>query len=282
MLRSLLQKAVRRGYPELAQKVAYQLGHRGDSEWLHVRASIIAFEECWPCANLLVEGTPTIAILRAIAKSIKQKDAAGLGSMAQAAVAGDIDALEMALDPVAVKIVGASLTRPENFFEWVTGQCGSKEQIAIVRVAKNFFHRASFPWDRAFMAAAAYLCVKDGVPEIHQEVEEGRPPFPYWVALDKHTPQGKAALRKVASSLAIPLEQLQWASFYFESAKSQAMSMSPWWECEASWRYKSIRASSDELREMWETAAPYVEIALERSVEELGRLIESVDGDAIF
>ncbi len=83
--RSLLQKAVRRGYASLARNVALSLEQLGDTEWLKQRTGVIAFEECWPMGATLIypmKLPDAIFFLAEMARAVKAKDAAGLGSLA--------------------------------------------------------------------------------------------------------------------------------------------------------------------------------------------------------
>jgi len=282
LLRSLLQKSIRRGYTDLSQKVATILASRGDSAWLHTRTGVIVFEECWPCAHCLRRGLPSILTLGEIASAVKNKDAAGLGTLAHAAVEGDVTAIELALDPVAVKIVAAALKRPESFFKWATTECNSEDQIAVVLAARHFFSKATWPWDKAFMAAGAYLSSQSKVPQVSRSRETPPQPFPYWTAVDKHTPQGRIALSKVAVTLGLSERHLQWASFYFESAQTQTMEPSPWWECETKWRFATYGLRLEVAEEMWAKAAPHVESAVHEQSDLLFHLVGHADANALL
>ena len=47
--------------------------------------------------------------------------------------------------------------------------------------------------------------------------------FHYWVPLDKHTPQGKEALRRLGAALGVSYRQRIWAGFYFESGRMASL-----------------------------------------------------------
>lgn len=273
LLRSLLQKAVRRGYVELVQKIVFTLAERGDSAWLHTRAGVIVFEECWPCACLLTDGTPSAVILDSVAAMRKNKDAAGLGSLAYAASEGDLYAIHNSIDPIAVKIVAAALKRPDSFFKWAISECNDEEQQAVVLASQRFISKASWPWDKAFMAAGAYLSCKGQVPQTQLSTLLPSTPFPFWVAVDKHTPQGKRAFRRVALDLGISERALEWASFYFESAITNDLSPSPWWVSESEWRFDSLGLSLDEAKKLWVSAAPFIEVMVKAQSDRLVGLI---------
>jgi hypothetical protein len=278
LLRSLFQKAIRRGWADVAERVAFKLGSRGDSIWLNSRIGVILFEESWQCAGLLLRNAPTMVTLREIAYSNKNKDAAGLGAMAHALLEGNLSPLDHAPDPLALKIIAAALKRPEGFFDWAERQCSNEEQLSVTLAAKQYFSRATWPWDKAFMAAGAYLSLKSDIPLATYAKPSRETAFPYWVAVDKHTPQGKIALRKVASVMRIPEIKLHWISFYLESAKTASLSFSPWWECETRWRLSEIGLTEAAAADLWDTASPLVQAAVRESADLLRLLIDARDG----
>ncbi len=276
LLRSLLQKTVRRGDAQLAETVAYRLAERGDSMWLNTRTGVIAFEECWPYATKMLNHPPLLS-LREMTGLTKNKEAAGLGSLAHALAEGDLSVLDAAPDPVAVKIVAASLTRTEAFFSWAARSCHEAERADLLRVARTCFQRASWPWDKAFANAAAYFacvghsltieqCSPATVPMSH---------FPLWVAVDKHTPTGKGALRRVASRLRVPSSQLEWASFYLESASCNERSAGTWWEAEMRWRLRTVCLEVHEAQTLWDAARDHVRNEVAPSVELLEAALQT-------
>jgi len=259
LLRSLLQKAVRRGNPKLAEIVACRLAENGDSSWLDTRVGVIAFEECWPYGERLLRQLPLVSLVE-MAGLTKNKEAAGLGALAHALAAGDHSVLNVAADPLAVKIVAASLTRTDDFFSWAGRSLGPKENNNFLRIARAYFRRASWPWDKAFASAATYLLCSG------QSLELGKASpqlgtisqFPLWVAVDKHTPAGKAALRRTASKLRVNTNQLEWASFYFESARCSDRKEGSWWEIEMAWRLQKIGMKVEEANALWTVAHNFV------------------------
>lgn len=282
LLRSLLQKAVRRGYADLAEKTAFLLASQGDSAWLHSRTGVIVFEECWPNAHLLRSHSPSTVTLQEIAVAVKNKDAAGLGSLSHALAEGDLTVLDYAYQRRAVKIVAAALKRPEDFFKWAKSQCQNERQSNVVLSARLFFSRASWPWDKAFLAAGAYLSIESDLQDTAHSSRVPTIPFPYWTAIDKHTPQGKIALRNVAAEGRLSEEKLQWASFYFESARCNEMVECPWWECEASWRFNTLGLSLKAAEKIWTDNADQVKTTLQGQAEVLCRMIEESNGHSLF
>jgi hypothetical protein len=274
LLRSLLQKAVRRGYTDLVQRAAFLLASQGDSTWLRARTGVIVFEECWPSALLLASRSPSAMTLQEVAGATKNKDAAGLGSLAHALVEGDTTVLDSVHEPKAVKIVAAALRRPEDFFKWAHAECHTGHQTSVVSAARLFFNRASWPWDKAFLAAGAYISIQEGVPKLTRSEHTPNETFPYWVAVDKHTPQGKSVLRRVAAALRVQDEKLQWASFYLESAKVNELEQCPWWECEATWRLKGMGLSIKDAESLWVQAAEQVKFAVQDEATALCQMLE--------
>src|SRR5262245_28296984 len=100
-LRSLLQKAVRRGAVSIVERVAARLEAIGDTTWLRSRAVVITFEECWPLASSLSIDRPLaskLEMLVSVADAAKQKEAAGLGALAHAYREGDTSMLDAVPD----------------------------------------------------------------------------------------------------------------------------------------------------------------------------------------
>ena len=78
--------------------------------------------------------------------------------------------------------------------------------------------------------------------------------FPFWAALDKHTPQGKIGLREVANKTRIPWRQLNWASFYFASANVNELAPSRRWKNEVELRLGKVGLSVHEAESIWAKA----------------------------
>ncbi|WP_338473864.1 hypothetical protein V3H56_22270 [Pseudomonas sp. MS646] len=249
----------------MAETVAYLLASHGDSKWLHTRTGIIAFEECWPYAELLSSEMPTVHVLKAVANATKNKDAAGLGSLGYAHSIGDLSVTSYFDDSFAIRVVAAGLKRPTAFFEWAVKQATTPEQISITRAAEFFFKRATWPWDKGFTIAASFLACSPLPP---------RPPvfclthdkFPYWIAVDKHTPEGKNIIASAAKELAISPLKLSWISFYMESSITNTNTISPWWTAERNWKLAQLETDEIEAAEIWRRASELIEKKTEKYV----------------
>ncbi len=259
--RSLLQKAVRRGDVALTRRLTEHLLTVGDRTWLRQRAAVIVFEECWPLGATLKTLTRDFAtvsaVLEHIAASAKYKDAAGLGAMAYAFAEGETTVCSDPTFDHHIRIIKQAIERPDAFWSWIEGQVHSDDQQHLVEAARRSHRRGGWPWDRAFMQAAAYLGVIAALPKHHQ-LPTVPLDCPVWVGIDKHTPTGKIALRQVATQLHVPPRQLAWASFYFESALVNVDLSGSWFRRETDWRLRQVGLVYDEARDLWQRARPLV------------------------
>ena len=278
--RSLLQKAVRRGNHTLVAKVVDHLYEIDDIKWLKQRVGVIIVEECWPLIGewelpkRIEEQHAAIRdVLSRAATCSKFKDATGLGSLAYALSEGDDSVLTGSNEDADIKHVSAAIKREKEYWEWIVSQCSSASTNRLVKRASDAYRKGGWPWDRAFIQAAAYLAVIEGLPKLpagsKNELE-----FPFWVALDKHTPQGKVALSKAAKETGFPWRQLNWVSFYCESGLVHNLNPSRWWDREVKWRLGKIGLSLDEAKSMWTKARP---IFMELLRDESKQLEQHID-----
>ncbi len=259
-------------------KVADTLRLRGDAEWLRGRASVILFEECWHYArqDRYTPANPVDA-LAGIATSVKNKNAAGLGSLAHAVSEGNSAAFLLAEEHKAIRIVNAAMSRPSDFFKWAIKTCPNPESLEVVHIASQVASNATWPWDKAFIYAGAYLAISEGTPAVHLAEDTKGDSCPYWVGIDKHTAWGKVALQSVSKAIDVPYARLQWASFYFESVLNNQQELSPWWELEKAWRFKALNWDVVDAAGVWEVARPKVEEALSTHAAELFEVVNNPD-----
>lgn len=100
--------------------------------------------------------------------------------------------------------------------------------------------------------------------------------FPYWAALDKHTPEGKVALAEIAKQVNSSYRQLIWASFYCESARVNRILSSPWWDAERMLRLRRAGLLLDAAEELWLRARPLICQRLEAEAASLRKLMDAV------
>ncbi len=279
-LRSLLQKAARRGYPRVVEQTVRRLEDAGDRTWLRSRAVVITFEECWPLAaklSLSRDLATKRAAIMEVARTVKQKDAAGLGALAFAFHEGDLSTLSAVRDERALRIVSAALDRPDEFLEWADSHAESEPAKSVVSSARRYLAAATWGWDKACILAGAFLAANDGVPEC------GPGPvfaldFPFWAALDKHTPEGKSALQQLGFEVRVPYRQLIWAGFYFESAAVNSLLNSPWWTAEMTWRLGKAGLSVESACALWDRVGPRLRERIAPHADALRSVVESALG----
>lgn len=270
-VRSLLQKAVRRGAPGVVQATVRHLLTIGDRTWLRSRAVVITLEEAWPLAKSLVitkdDGTKLSSLLR-VARSTKQKDAAGLGALAFAFHEGDRSMEDLVPSARYLRLVSEAVDRPPAFFQWALSQCTSDSSTGLVDIARQYLAAATWGWDKATILAGALLAALCGVPELPL-AETADSEFPFWVALDKHTPEGKEALRRVGVRYGEQYRKLIWAGFYCESTTVNALTASPWFEAERKWRLRKAGLTVEAAKELWDRVRPILQAELSAAAEDL-------------
>lgn len=260
-LRSLLQKSVRRGATAVVEATVRRLLLIGDHTWLRSRAAVITFEEAWPLAASLLltkDHSSKLAALLRVTASRKNKDAAGLGALAFAAHGGDQSMLDLVPCTRLLQLVSEALDRPPAFFEWASSQCSSEPSGQLVGAAQRYLPAATWGWDKATILGGALLAATSGVPVLAQaggtETE-----FPFWVALDKHTPEGKVALHRISERCGQRYRQMIWSGFYCESAVVDELERSPWFEAEREWRLRKAGLTVPEAFELWSRVRPHVQ-----------------------
>lgn len=272
--RSLLQKAVRRGESDLVVKVVDHLYEIGDINWLKQRVGVIIAEECWPLMGEWIlpqdkdlHKTASQEILQQASQFQKYKDAAGLGSLAYALSEGDDSVLSGSEDDKHIKHICAAIKNKDSYWNWISSECKCDITRRFVDRTLIAYRKGGWPWDKAFIQAAAYLAVMEGIPKLQlgntQECE-----FQFWVALDRHTPQGKAAISKLARDTGFPWRQLNWISFYYESGVVYNLVKSQWWEREVEWRLNKVGLSLGEAESMWTIARPrFIELLRDETAQ---------------
>jgi len=272
--RSLLQKAVRRGNDALVVTTCAFLENLGPREknWVRERAAVITFEECWPLGHTLVFNkrfhSKVAALVRA-ARSTKAKDASGLGFLAHRLAEGNRSVLDGSAQDRDLRIVAEAVDRPEDFWQWVRAEKKTETASALLDRAFHF-RNAGLPRDRSIIRAAAYLALQ-GDPPIPAPADCRDKSFPYWVALDTHTPEGKRVLRDIARDLNIQLPQLEWVSFYFEGGATNDVRPSFWWDRYCRWRFEKESLPIEEAHLLWEPVRQQVIDALSEDSRRLHR-----------
>jgi hypothetical protein len=278
--RSLLQKAVRRGHANLVMTLSSLIGLLGPVEkrWFSQQTAIMAFRMCWPLApglNYTRHFHSRVAAMAKVARSVKNQDAAGLGAMAHAFYKGDFSVLDDSANDRIIRIVSSGIERPDDFWAWVDDGFGdgadernkSGQQSILWPRGKN-----ATLFDRAVIHAAAYLAMTTDPPTLSRaDSEDDR--FPYWVAFDHHTREGRRVLIDISRDLHIPLSQLRWILFYFEGSRTQKRVSSVWWDRYCRWRFKKAGLVPEQAHLIWQSARPQLMAALAEDARHLHREI---------
>lgn len=272
--RSLLQKAVRRGDVPLVEKVARHLNKDEDPKWVRTRTSIIIFEECWPLGTELLLPLDFDGALQALTYATtreKNKEAAGLGTLAYALSTGDTSILSDIPQDEQEHVVAIcdGIRNPRVFWQSIRDQCIDNTQEKLIEAAHKAHRTGGWPWDKAFMQAAAYLAVTKGIPEVY--TAEVTTSCPIWIGIDKHTSKGKEALIKAANELHISPRLLSWISFYCESAVTNKLAATDtqWWTREIAWRLHRIGLDYYIASNIWKVARQHVAKLLEGEMTSL-------------
>jgi hypothetical protein len=260
--RSLLQKAIRRGAYEVAELAVVRLIQNKEVSWLKNRLAVIAFEESWgSVASLELVGGEDGLIRQYVnlAKASKNKDAAGLGSLAYELSNGQQSVLvKDSVQDRHIKVIAEAIRRPLDFWRWIKSASVKEDTMCLVNNAEIGYRLAGWPWDKAFAQASAYLSVCDVIPDVYVQNADGGLEFPYWVAIDKHTASGKRALMKCAEKFGIDKDSLGWIQFYLESAKCAGLPSCYWWEREKKWRLEKEGFSLERAEVVWRDASEYI------------------------
>jgi hypothetical protein len=273
--RSLLQKAVRRGNEDLVFTTsAYLESLTGrEKNWFRNRTAVITFEECWPLGASLVFNKrfhSKVAALVIVTRAAKVRDATGLGYLAYALAAGDGTVLGNSAHDRDVRIVADAIRRPDDFYRWLETLDSDTRRRQIIQNAVNF-RQAGRPRDRAVIQAGAYLAATAPMPAVGEGPAAADAAFPYWIALDMHTAQGRRVLKDVARDLHIVLPQLEWCMYYYEGAVASRPLVSVWWERYCRWYFRRIGLPPEEAALLWEPVRPQVVAALEEESRQLHR-----------
>lgn len=277
--RSLLQKAIRRGNVAIARATfRYLVSEKADLSWLRSRLAVITFEEAWPFVEHVSFGRSEAEILDhyvALCRSFKNKDAAGLGSLAYALSQGDQSVLKGDEGDWFIRVVAKAITSRDGFWSWIVSEAVSRTEVAptLAVRALEASKKAGWPWDKAFAYAAALFAAKYPLPVLARATDDGTDEFPFWIAIDKHTPMGKSTIRAVAAKMGVRSNTALWLSFYLESGVCSHLVDSPWWEREKKWRFAKLGLVAGQAEELWARLSPAVAEALSGEADRLRQQI---------
>jgi len=288
LARSLLQKAVRRGDARVVTSTfKYLVEKRNDLAWLRSRLAVVTFEEVWPYGANVTFDAHESEILHhyvALCRQVKNKDAAGLGSLGYALATGDVSVLGSTEHDWFIRVIAKALNARDDFWRWALEEAGTSTSDVQVLVSRAHagFKRAGWLWDKAFACAAALLGVRGGLPQSSEEVALSSPaePFPCWIAIDKHTARGKSVIYEIAREKGLNPSIVAWLSFYLESAVCDRSTFSPWWEKEKTWRIHKLGLDMPAAKAMWDELRPVIANRLSQDATQLADAIAEFRNDS--
>jgi len=273
---SLLQKAVRRGNIDVVEKVVKYLLSIGDSKWLHRRLSVMIYEECWPLGNQITESNILEQYI-ALSSTVKNKNAAGLATLAVKYKEGDWKALRgTKVQRDAITSVANAIDNQDAFWEWAKEN--GNGHIGRIEAVKTAISKANFDTDKAMMCAAAYFAAKDTVPLTTQAQPLNSPDFPYWIAFDKHTDYGREVITEAAQEIDIYPSRARQLAFYLEGAKCNQMTASLYWYLAKGWQLHHMNYTPTQAEIAWSQLKPVI---MELSKKKAGELKGKIDKGSV-
>lgn len=255
ILRSLLQKAVRRGNKELIERIIKYLFSIQDHDWLRKRLGVMVFEESWAYANKLNFENKEEYILNqylSLSETIKNKDVAGLGLFAYNYSEGITKNLNY-IDKEKLKYIkhiSQGIKRPVDFWNWVKDESKNDfDKSIFIEKSHQAFKKASWAWDKAFIISGAYLAIVEGLPEV--KISNLIIDCPYWLGIDKHTEIGRNYLKVLSNKNNINIDIVYTLSFYLEGAICNEIEPSYWWTKEIELILNNINMSFKDAQILW-------------------------------
>ena len=258
--RSILQKAVRRGSVVWVEKIVLYLMAEGDSPWLKKRLFVMAYEECWP---LGVEMNPKNLLdsYAKLAKSVKNKNAAGLAKLAEKFNSRDYDIPSKLSQNMKIEIQDMAKAIKNTIAFWEKVEAHENYATAKTRIlaAKDAVKKAPFNGDKAVMYAAAYLALNGNIPLVQPAQQKQPDEFPLWVGFDKHTDLGKEAIAKAAEAVGLNMFQGFRLAFYIEGSACNEIYDSPYWAELVRWQLSRMEGITiSKALDYWERMKPLV------------------------
>jgi len=236
--RSLLQKAVRRGDEEQVGRIVKYLVGVEDEAWLKKRLFVIAYEECWPLGSSITL-TNLTEEYRKIARSVKNKNAAGLVSLATKYNEGSKDIIRSisseALDNVVS--IAEAIKSPGSYWKFIEQQPGYLRNWNRIEAARKAVSKAGFVHDKALMYAAACLALEEEIPSVSLADPI---PLPYWIAFDKHTEMGRSIITEASNNIGVDAYAGMQMAFLFEGSLCNQISDSPYWDLYVNWKINKL------------------------------------------
>ena len=258
---SLIQKAVRRGNVELVEKVfKYLIDIKGQRHWLKNRLAVIGYEECWPYANTINFNCNDYELLqqyKAFACKVKNKDCDGFAYLANKLNEWENTALRGDnIQREGIQRVADAMKDDTKFWKWIEQQSLYSKHQQRIEAARQAMKRS---WDdRAIMFAAAYLSVTYDIPPVEEIGPNNNPNFPFWVAIDKHTNEGKEIIRTACEKIGLMPKRGQFITFYFAGALCNKVQDMPFFDLMKEYKIERMGYTQEEVLEFWLKLRPHI------------------------
>jgi len=279
---SLIQKAVRRGNVELVEKVfKYLIDIKGQRHWLKNRLAVIGYEECWPYANTINFNCSDYELLqqyKAFACKVKNKDCDGLAYLANKLNEWEKKALRGdAIQREGIQRVADAMKDDTKFWKWIEQQSLYSKHQQRIEAARQAMKRS---WDdRAIMFAAAYLSITYPIPPVLEIEPNNNPNFPFWVAIDKHTSEGKQIIRTACEKIDLPSKRGEFLTFYFAGALCNKVQDMPFFKLMKEYKVERMGYTQDEVKAFWLKLRPQIIQMSKDDVDLMVKRINTVKKD---
>jgi hypothetical protein len=207
---------------------------------------------------------------KTLAKTIKNKNAAGLAELAKKVNEGNSSAIVgSTTDQRAIQSVANALKYSDKFWKWIKSETGYKENNERIEQAREDIKKITMPGDEAMMIAAAYLAAKYPIPETKSTDPNHDPDFPNWIAIDKHTSVGRDAYYDASNQVGILQCRAENLGFLFEGSACNENLPAPFWDMYTAWYLKHIGFTLNQAREKWEELKPIMIQLTKGAVDEM-------------
>jgi hypothetical protein len=278
ILRSALQKAVRRSQLFALMSIMQDLVSNGDEQFLVDRFPIILFEESWhEAANITLSDdlSDTLNNYIHLCLNYKNKDAAGLAYLTNCRNNGDKNVLDdpeyyNAQDfPGAIQDIEAFWREVNNAID---RNIFSDSELNVIDNARVAFNKAYLFHDKIYPLAAVWFIMHHYLPESKPIECEDVKEFPFWMPIDKHTKKGKEVLLDTSRKLGINYEKLKDISFWLEGGICYPEYKSYFYEEALKHKMNSIGCSIEDANKIWANASKLLQISLKKEAKNLEKI----------
>lgn len=259
LLRSLIQKAIRRNNTEMVEKVFDFLWQdSAQRQWLKSRIYVLTLEDCWRFFPYVKPPESKEDLKKqyvALSKVKKYKEVCGLGAVAyRLQDHTNYDHFFQTLDTKYQVTSHEEYLRIYNevkshFLDGYEGLgLGFREQPLIENFILTSQKKVFLEWDKVFVAAFAYYLYhyKPKPTKFNDLVTQDTLDFYLGLALDKHSKFGRGKISDFIFGQGISFKQFGMMLFYEEGAQIVG-DQDPFWQFEKLFMYKTEKVNQGTL-----------------------------------